>query len=248
MDDIKTRIEKLLEFTNLSRSALSKKITHTDKKDGHAQAFYDVENAKDGISVELAERIISHYPRVNKKYLRTGEGDFLKDQTAEEMSIRKPKINDRYEPIPIYDIDIAAANSKDMDLYDDRPANVNDYYYIPEFSGCRAFNVYSDSMEPLISKGARIFAKKIDDWQLHLEYGQVYSIGMKGGRRYLKYIKKSSDKEYFLLESANPHYESFEIPKKDIRSIWIIDGWMNKHTQSTFFVLKLDQNGKMPKK
>lgn len=144
------------------------------------------------------------------------------------------KINPLYEPIPVHDIDIPAGN---YEMSNDKNETAVDYYYIPEFSGTRAFNVYSDSMEPLISKGAKIFAKKIEEWNEYLELGQVYSVGMNDGRRFLKYIKKGSTVDRFLLVSENNHYDDFEIPKNKIRSVWLIDGWMNKQTQSTFFVL-----------
>jgi phage repressor protein C with HTH and peptisase S24 domain len=95
-------------------------------------------------------------------------------------------------------------------------------------------------MEPLIRKGARMFIKQIEDWQSVLEYGQIYVVGLNDGRRFLKYIKKSEEdpRKNFLLVSHNEGYEPFEVPKEKIKSIWMVDGWMNKHTQSTFHMLE----------
>lgn len=153
-----------------------------------------------------------------------------------------------YDPIINTDIDIAASEP-DIELYDDNNKSPEDYYYIPEFSGCRAFNVYSDSMEPKIPKGCKIFAKKVEDWQEVLELGQIYAIGLHDGRRFIKVIKKSKEKgkDYFLLHSENSEYDDWDLPKEKIRSIWLIDGWMNKATQSTYFVLSLDKNNKRKK-
>ena len=145
------------------------------------------------------------------------------------------KMNPLYEPIPVHDVDIAAGN---YELANDKNQVPVDQYYIPEFSGCRAFPVFSDSMEPLIPKGSKIFVRKLEYWNEYLELGQVYVVGMVGGERYIKYIKKASSKECFLLVSENSHYEDYEIPKKLVRSVWVVDGWMNKATQNTFFVLK----------
>lgn len=169
---------------------------------------------------------------------KTATSNKHQDQSLTEnqnLYMRIMKKFEKFQPIPVFDVDIAASN---LELYDDKSAIPEDFYYIPEFSGCRAFNVYSDSMEPLIPKGSRIFARKIDDWQMVLEFGQVYAVGLNDGRRFIKYIKRADDKTNFKLVSENDFYDDFDVPKDKIRSVWLIDGWMNKHTQSTFFVLK----------
>lgn len=155
-----------------------------------------------------------------------------------EMEEPDPVIFDRYEPIPVLDIDIAAADSN-TEMYDDKGQHPVDYLYVPEFAGCTAVNCYSDSMEPLINKGARMFIIKVDGWKKVLEYGQVYVVGLKDGRRFLKYIKRSKEDhtKNFLLVSHNVDYEEFEVPKDEIKSIWMVEGYMNKRTQATFHLL-----------
>lgn len=132
--------------------------------------------------------------------------------------------------VPFYDIDFAAGN--DLVLVDNNKVTPDYYMDVPEFSGCTAFKAYSDSMENLIKSGNILFGTKVEEWHLHLEYGQIYGIICNDGRRYLKYIRKfiENPKEYFLLKSENPNYDDFEIPKVAIRSIWLIHGWLNKRT------------------
>lgn len=210
-------------------------------------SYYAKAEKGSGLSENLLQKIITKF-NVNRNWLLFGEGDPLKHNGAitpisdptnraenQDLYMKVVKKFETYQPIPVYDVDIAASN---LELYDDKSALPEDFYYIPEFSGCRAFNVYSDSMEPLIPKGSRIFARRIDDWQTVLEYGQVYAVGLMDGRRFIKYVKKAESKEDFRLVSENDFYDDFDVPKNKVRSIWLIDGWMNKHTQSTFFVLK----------
>lgn len=132
--------------------------------------------------------------------------------------------------VPFYDIDFSAGN--DLVLVDNNKIAPDYYMDVPEFSGCTAFKAYSDSMENLIKSGNILFGTKVEEWQLHLEYGQIYGIICNDGRRYLKYIRKFNEnpKEYFLLKSENLNYDDFEIPKVAIRSIWLIHGWLNKRT------------------
>lgn len=132
--------------------------------------------------------------------------------------------------VPFYDIDFSAGPGiSTMDISQVQP----DYYMdVPEFSGCTAFRAYSDSMEKLIKSGSILFATKVEEWNIHLEYGQIYGIICNDGRRYLKYIRRhlENHKEWFLLKSENESYDDFDLPKKAIRSVWLIHGWLNKRT------------------
>jgi phage repressor protein C with HTH and peptisase S24 domain len=145
-----------------------------------------------------------------------------------EGKVKKQRVLDQFNQVPFYDVDFAAGNIEMLGTDNVQPSYMMD---IPIFKGCAAFNVYSDSMEPLMKAGNIMFCSKLKNWRDHLEFGQIYAISMDDNRRYLKYIRKSQDPDKFLLESANPFYEPFEIPTKMIRSVWLIDGWMSKKTQ-----------------
>jgi phage repressor protein C with HTH and peptisase S24 domain len=152
---------------------------------------------------------------------------------------RERKNGSSQQAIPVYDLDVAASKSN-LALVDDKNGTAPvDYLFVPEFSGCVAVNVYSDSMSPLLTPGSRMFIKKIEAWLDAIEYGQIYVIGLNDGRRFLKYIKRSRKEEtHLLLHSHNPHYDDYEVPKSLVKSVWMVDGWMNKHTQSTFQLIK----------
>lgn len=159
--------------------------------------------------------------------------NLLRDISTENNSditkfTNKKSKNDKL--VPFYDIDFAAGNA--LTLVDNTQVTPDYYMDVPEFSGCTAFRAYSDSMEKLIKLGSILFGTKVDEWQIHLEYGQIYVIICTDGRRYLKYIKKHPEQSsnFFLLKSENDFYDDFDIPKKSIRSIWLIHGWLNKRT------------------
>lgn len=153
--------------------------------------------------------------------------------TDDSLSITKftnKQSNKKDKLVPFYDIDFAAGNA--LTLVDNSQVTPDYYMDVPEFSGCTAFRAYSDSMEKLIKSGSILFGTKVEEWNIHLEYGQIYGIICTDGRRYLKYIKKHPEqaKDLFLLKSENNFYDDFDIPKKSIRSIWLIHGWLNKRT------------------
>lgn len=130
--------------------------------------------------------------------------------------------------IPFYDVDFIAGTI--FEAVETQTVTPEYYMDIPDFRGCTAFRAYSDSMEGIIKSGSVLFGTKIEEWDVHLEFGQIYGIVCKDSRKYLKYIKKyrENPKDYFLLESENKFYDEFEIPKDYIRSIWLIHGHLNK--------------------
>lgn len=130
--------------------------------------------------------------------------------------------------IPFYNADFMAGTAEMY--YEDATIYPEYYMDVPEFYGCTAFRAYSDSMETKIRSGNILFGMKVDDWRSHLEYGQIYGITCTDGRRYLKYIRKHTDEQYFLLKSENENYDDFTIPKSKINNIWLIEGWLDKRT------------------
>lgn len=144
---------------------------------------------------------------------------------------KENKLNDKNpNEIVFTNADFSAGTS--IEFYDDTQMIQSAYTMdIPEFKGTVAFRAYGDSMEPTIKSGSIVFATKIEDWNSHLEYGQVYGIVCTDNRRYLKYIRRSKHHEtHFLLKSENKEYDDFELPKISIKNIWLIHGWLNKRT------------------
>lgn len=181
------------------------------------------------------------FQRPSLKKIVEGFPDFLlnnvnSDTTTEvvkpEGNLTKSGTNKRKASalIPFYNADFIAGVAEE--LYDDATIYPEYYMDVPEFYGCTAFRAYSDSMEKLIRSGSILFGVKIEDWQSHIEYGQIYGITTTDKRRYLKYIRKSAEdhKKYFLLKSENDDYDDFELPKEKIKNIWLIEGWLDKRT------------------
>ena len=132
--------------------------------------------------------------------------------------------------IPFYDVDIIAGTAE---MFDDAINSQPAYYMdVPQFTGCKAFRVYSDSMEPLIESGSIMFCKQIENWHEVLEYGQIYAIQLTDKRRFIKYIRKSKTEGNYLFRSHNSEsYDDFEVSKSLISHVWLIEGWMRKKTQ-----------------
>lgn len=160
--------------------------------------------------------------------------NILNKNGQEEMLIIAPKgrLNKQNGTglVKFYDTDFSAG---DIQFFEDNNT-INPAYEmdIPEFAGCTAFRSYGDSMEPMIKSGSILFGTLVNDWQSHLEYGQIYGIVCNDKRKYLKYIRKDKDRHvsHYLLRSENKEYDDFDLPKEKIKAIWLIHGWINKRT------------------
>lgn len=211
LNEYKIRQYDIAESIGVTRehfNRLLKKKTFSVNQLHKIQDFFDVH--KIDIQIDIPEVVVPASGSIVKNHTRT---------------VSKPGST---ELIPYYDIDFVAGNSS---VFIEESAIPEYYMDIPEFRGCKAFRAYSDSMEELIKSGNILFARKLEEWQIHLEYGQIYGIVMTDKRRYLKYIKKAKEnpsKDFFSLESRNMHYDPFEVPKNKIHSIWLIEGWLNK--------------------
>lgn len=140
---------------------------------------------------------------------------------------RELKNNPILNPVKFYDVDFSAGNGVDFidDIQTIQPSYVMD---VPEFNGCTAFRSFGKSMEPLIDAGAILFATKDESWTDYIEYGQIYGIVCNNKRRFLKYIQKSIKVGHILLRSENKEFDTFDLPMQTIKSIWLINGWINK--------------------
>ena len=191
-----------------------------------------VNNIGDGISTTSLNKITSIYPDLNTAWLLNGVGEMLNDNNKPYHQKRQEKklIDKNPNEIVFTNADFSAGTS--IEFFDDTQMIQSAYTMdIPEFKGTVAFRAYGDSMEPTIKSGSIVFATKIEYWNSHLEYGQVYGIVCTDNRRYLKYIRKSKKQDtHFLLKSENEFYDDFELPKDKIKNIWLIHGWLNKRT------------------
>jgi phage repressor protein C with HTH and peptisase S24 domain len=99
---------------------------------------------------------------------------------------------------------------------------------LPEFEGCAAFPVHGDEMAPLLTSGMIIFCRRIDHWREFLAWGHVYAIPTQVGN--LRYIGRvlERDKNDFTIHRDNPIYPDFRLPKKEVATMWLVEGRLDK--------------------
>jgi len=231
---IKQRVIQFIENIGVTKESFFEKT-------GISASNFKGEGLKSELGGDKIAKILSTFSYLNTEWLITGNGEMLKSDFVQENlktnRLIKSPVKSRIKKqlptkglIKFYDVDFAAG---DIEFYEDintiQPAYTMD---IPEFNGCTAFRTYNNSMEKLISSGDILFATNEEDWKDSLEYGQIYGIVCKNGRKYLKYIRKApegKENTHFLLKSENSvEYDDFTLAKDKIKSLWLIHGWLKK--------------------
>jgi phage repressor protein C with HTH and peptisase S24 domain len=225
--NIKERILQVAEYKGITKEKFFEKINMS-------YGNFKGKSKETPINSTAVAEILTLFPDVSPEWLLTGEGnivrslEILRSNNSEVNKITNYKPSTLEQLIPFWEVDFIAGNG--FDAVDNKSTQPTYYMDIPDFRGCTAFKAFSDSMEGLIKSGSILFGTKVERWEEHLEFGQIYGIVCQDGRKYLKYIKKYRDdpKNYFLLESENKFYDEFEMPKASIRSIWLIHGHLSK--------------------
>ncbi len=204
------------------------------------QWAYDIlnENKKVGISKNIADLICEKYPRINKSWLLTGEGEMIlsekddnqevheqfnsQEKGIENNSSEQPKIN-YTNGVPYYNVDFIGGF--DLILNDQ---TVNPEYLIDfqKYNNADCWcNVTGHSMEPEINHGDIIALKKIED-KSFLPLGEVYAIVTTNDIRTIKRlgVGKTDDSYTLIPSNKSPEYSPQPLPAKMIRAIFQVLG------------------------
>lgn len=104
----------------------------------------------------------------------------------------------------------------------------SEYIDVPN-SGAEFFiNVFGDSMYPKYCAGEIVGLKKIA--KEFIMPGHAYVVELKNGESYIKYIRKGSKKDHWILASENKHYEDMEFHEDKFSAVYVIKMVMTKTT------------------
>jgi hypothetical protein len=91
------------------------------------------------------------------------------------------------------------------------------------FSGCdQYFTMYGQEMYPVYQPGQVMMCKEYKHLDF-IPYGNAFLI-VTDCLRLVRYVKKSSSPNHLYLVSENPHFDTIEVPKAAIISLFLIVG------------------------
>lgn len=217
-NDIILRIRELIKIFGVTQNDFADKIS-TDRSN-----FSKHINGKLPISDSLINKIVVGLG-VSKNWLKKGEGDIFYMQAAHThstcVSISSDAIHGKEQRgAKIYDIDVTAGISgRELTFTSERQIGAIDVPYINR--NANIVKVSGDSMQPVICNGDLIAIRPIQNINL-LFWGQIYVIIL-DDYRMVKYVRKNEDPSMVTLRSENVAYDDIEIPKSEIRHLFIVE-------------------------
>lgn len=146
---------------------------------------------------------------VSKRWLLTGEG------APHQV---------HHEGAPVFDIDITAGTHELTRQFSNEPpiGYINLPGVAPE---CPVVRVSGDSMYPTINDGSLVSIRRVRHDGL-IFWGQIYLVIL-DDYRMVKYLRRHSDPDKVILHSSNPDYDDMEVPRDQIRALYLVETVIN---------------------
>lgn len=244
------RIKAVIDLLKITHNKFAKSLGFNNTR------IFNITSGRNGISQEVAGKIVEVYPIFNYKWLLTGIGDMLNDVNVTDNSNKlnigngnSVNINNGFSQ------ELQNSQQRNIDLLDKEikrlETNITGWYYpnvnasagldlstindefervpvnIPSFGKDITFiNVYGDSMHPKYSSGDIIGIKEIE--YKFLTFGLPYVVTFNNGDVHVKYVKSGSTEDSVLLLSENDFYEPREFELCLIHKFYSIRGVVKK--------------------
>lgn len=234
MDDINRRLVSVLDyFFNGNVSEMARKTNVPQPTLNNIVA-----NRLSKPSAENLSRIANSIELLNSGWLLTGEGEMLKDNKKSDISDIS---SERKNLIPFYDNVATVGGHLNMSADVDTPHSVpTEYIDTGDWfrEATAAIRHYEDSMDEYPS-GCILALKEVKDRQLVVP-GRDYVIET-DEYRVTKRVQLGKDDEHIIAYSTNKEtypdgkliHEPFPIPKKAIRHISLVLGYVVKKNGGT---------------
>lgn len=214
------KIEAILKYLGINAKSFSEKLGYQ-----RPQVIYDILKGKTkAISPDMADKIISVFPKIQKSWLLADGNEMLKEdssfnlKTTEAHSVK----NDNYRLVPLINIDSVGG------MHSDNTIDPSEQYIIKmmPFTEAREGDVAiiqsGNSMYPTIPSGSALLIREVQGWQEYFGYGNIYVLWLKDGRRITKEVRRydKDPKNYIWCVSFNPDVDDEELPRSMIRGVW----------------------------
>ena len=202
-------INSVLKYTRLTPSVFAKKLGEK-----RPQRIYDIQNGKTKkLSPEIADKIVSVFPAINRTWLLTGEGDMLNESTTSTTFSE-----DKVTTVPLLPISAQGGT-------------LNDFVMAVKEMDCEkiispighadfAITVSGDSMAPEYPSGSQVLIKKINE-RAFIDWGRTYVLDTCNGT-VIKKLMPSDDGDSNIVKcvSVNPGYPPFDVNLNDVYGIY----------------------------
>lgn len=194
------RLEAVINWANMSINYFARHIGLP-----RGENLYQIRRGNNGISKDVAHRIVTRFPEISESWLLTGDGHMFANE------------NLRGAQIPLYRLDVERFATQTAKLTPD------ELIVFPSIADCDMAMLYvSDAMLPRIPAGSIVFLKQIDP--ATMIPGEEYVIS-NGNIITLRRVRSAEDDTAWRLECYNrERFDDWTMPKAEIRQAWRICG------------------------
>lgn len=216
------KLESLLNYLKLNAKTFSEKLEY-----GRPQLMYDIQKGKTKrISPELADKITSVFPEINRSWLLADEGPMLNTEAESTPTTIDKEPSATY--IPLIPADAFAGPI--ARLLENGVTDSDCRSIISPVAGAEmAIPVSGDSMEPAIHDGSILYIARIND-RAFIPWGNVMVVDTENGALVKELYPVEGDNSVIQARSLNTKYPPFNIPKLSIRGIYRVLGIAKFHT------------------
>lgn len=194
------RIEAVIKWANMSTNYFARYIGLA-----RGENLYQIKRGNNGISLDVADRIVSKFPQIDKLWLLTGEGQMFADERL------------RGSQIPFYDVDV----EQGIGILDRLEPSSN--LIVPPAGDCDLAMSYAGrAMGACVPPGTVVLLKAVD--RDAIIPGEEYVIVCQ--KIVTLRIVRAADEEgkVRLVAGDREHYDDIMLNVSDIVSVYKIKG------------------------
>lgn len=194
------RLEAVIEWAGMSTNYFARYIGLP-----RGENLYQIRKGNNGISKDVAHRVVEKFPEISEMWLLTGSGEMFNPPTLPGNKI------------PFYRMDAERTILQVKSLQPD------DYIYISLLEESKLAMLYlSDAMRPRIPSGSILFLREIG--QEEIIPGLDYLLNF-GDTTLLRTVRTATKSDFWRLEPNNrEQYDDWEIARSSINRVWQVSG------------------------
>lgn len=194
------RIESIIKWANMSTNYFARYIGLA-----RGENLYQIKRGNNGISLDVADRIVSKFPQIDKLWLLTGEGQMFADER-----LRSPQI-------PFYAVDVELGMSRLEEL------EIQSNLIIPPVGECDLAMTYSGrAMGDCIPPGTLLLLKAVDRDAI-IPGGEYVIVSRKIVT--LRIVRATEDENKVRLVARDrDNYDDIVLNVNDIVSVYKVKG------------------------
>ncbi|GGF00476.1 hypothetical protein SAMN05443634_105204 [Chishuiella changwenlii] len=155
-------------------------------------------------------KLVDKYPIINKKWIETGQGNMLNDQTdVEELEVEEiEKLP--IKKIPFYDVDFYSGFTK---IFNDQTITPSYYFYLPEFHNAQfAIKNSGKSMSKELGNDDILGLREVPEWQNYFPQGEIYAVVTSNDLRTIKKVRRDKENKNLVLIPKPLDEDKFDYP------------------------------------